>query len=51
VYVINEAAVPYWKDQELSAAVIQKLSQGPQQFVGAAAWQVRLEELAIRCER
>jgi Transposase IS66 family len=51
VYVINEAALAYWKDQELSAAVIQKLSQGPQQFVGEEAWQVRLEELAIRCER
>jgi len=50
-YVINEAALAYWKDQALSPAVIQKLSQGPQQFAGEAAWQARLEELAIRCPR
>jgi hypothetical protein len=51
VYVLNEAALAYWQDQKLSSAVIQKLSQGPQQFVGDQAWQAHLEELAIRCER
>ena len=51
VYVLNEVALAYWKAQELSSVVIQKLSQGPQQFLEEAVWQARLEELAIRCER
>jgi hypothetical protein len=51
VYALNEAAWAYFQDQELSAAVIQKLREGPRQFVGEEAWQARLQQLAIRCER
>lgn len=50
-YVINETALAYWKAESLSPAVIAKLSQGPQQFAGDAAWQARLEELAIHAAR
>lgn len=51
VYVLNDVAAAYWQDQELSAAVIEKLSQGPQQFISEEAWQARLQELDIRSER
>ena len=51
VYVINEAAVAYWKRQELSAAVVELLAQGPQEFAGEQAWQARLSALAISSER
>jgi hypothetical protein len=46
-YVINETAVTYWKRQELSAAVIEQMTQGPQEFAGEEAWQARLADLAI----
>jgi hypothetical protein len=50
-YVVNAAALAYWQDQELSPAVIRKLSQGPRHVVGETAWQAHLEALAIRGER
>jgi hypothetical protein len=50
-YALNEAALAYWKQQQLSPVIIQKLSQGPQQFAGEATWQVRLQELEITGER
>ncbi len=50
-YVINDMALDYCKQQGLAAAVLSKLSQGPQQFSGVAAWQARLNELAIANER
>lgn len=50
-YAVNEAALAYWKRQKLAAALIDKLTQGPRQFVGEQAWQARLAELAITNER
>jgi Transposase IS66 family len=50
-YAINEATLAYWKRQELAAALVAKLTQGPQEFVGEQAWQGRLTELAITNER
>lgn len=50
-YVINEATLAYWKRQKLAAALVDKLTQGPQEFVGEQAWQARLTELAITTER
>jgi hypothetical protein len=51
LYALNETTLAYWERQELAAALIEKLSQGPQQFTDAAAWQARLAELAITSER
>ena len=50
-YVINETAFAYWERQQLSAAVVGKLTQGPQEFAGEPAWQARLAALAITDER
>jgi hypothetical protein len=50
-YAINDTARSYWKRQELAAALIDKLSQGPQQFAGEPTWQARLAELEITNER
>jgi hypothetical protein len=50
-YTINETTLAYWKRQQLAAAVVDKLTQGPQEFVGAQAWQGRLTALAITNER
>jgi hypothetical protein len=50
-YAINEATLAYWKRQELAAALVDKLTQGPQEFVGEQAWQARLTELAITSKR
>ncbi|MCI0403549.1 MAG: transposase [Acidobacteria bacterium] len=50
-YAINETAVAYWERQELSAAVIKPLTQGPQEFASQQAWQARLAELAITSQR
>jgi Transposase IS66 family len=50
-YAINEATLAYWKRQELAAAVVEQLTQGPQEFVGDPAWQARLSALAISNER
>jgi Transposase IS66 family len=50
-YAINETALAYWKRQGLAAAVVDQLTQGPQEFLGDPAWQARLTELAITNER
>jgi hypothetical protein len=50
-YVINEIAVGYWEEQQLAAAVVEKLRQGPCQFGDAAEWHSRLQELGITAER
>lgn len=46
-YVINDVAVAYWQEYELSAALVASLTAGPAHFDGAAAWQARLQELAV----
>jgi hypothetical protein len=51
LYAINETTLTYWERQELAAVLMEKLSQGPQQFTDEAAWQARLAELAITGER
>jgi|SRR5580658_10451019 hypothetical protein len=51
LYALNETALAYWDRQGLAAALMKKLSQGPQQFSDEAAWQARLAELAITGER
>jgi hypothetical protein len=50
-YAINEISVAYWQRQQLAAALVDQLTQGPQAFVGEPAWQARLSALAIRDER
>src|SRR5262249_7298705 len=50
-YAINATTLAYWKRQELAAAVVDQLRQGPQEFVGDPAWQARLTALAISNER
>ena len=50
-YAINDMALDYWKRQKLAAALVEQLTQGPQEFVGEPAWQARLTELAITEER
>jgi hypothetical protein len=51
LYAINETTLAYWERQELAAAVMEKLSLGPQSFTDEAAWQAWLVELAITGER
>jgi len=50
-YVINDMALAYWQRQKLAAALVEQLTQGPQEFAGEPAWQTRLTELAITDER
>jgi Transposase IS66 family len=50
-YAINEVTRAYWKRQELAAAVVDQLTQGPQEFLGDPAWQARLTALAITNQR
>lgn len=50
-YVINGTTLAYWERQKLAAALVDQLTQGPQEFVGEQAWQARLTELAITAER
>src|SRR5215467_4037705 len=46
-YVINEAAVAYWRRQQLPAAMVDRLRRGPRTFADPAAWQARLGQLNI----
>jgi hypothetical protein len=41
----------YWEGQGLTAALVEKLSQGPHAFPSESAWQTRLAELAITSDR
>jgi len=50
-YAINDMALTYWQGQKLSAALVEQLTQGPQEFSGEKTWQARLAELAITGER
>jgi hypothetical protein len=50
-YVINETTLAYWERQKLAAALVEQLTQGPQQFAGELSWQARLTELAITNKR
>lgn len=50
-YAINDTALAYWKRQKLAAAMVEKLTQGPQEFAGEPAWQAQLAALAITDER
>src|SRR5438132_1466691 len=50
-YAINDITLAYWERQKLATALVEQLTQGPQEFVGAPAWQARLAELAILDER
>jgi hypothetical protein len=50
-YVINEMAVDYWQKYGLATATIASLSEGPTQFIDAAAWNGRLHALGITTAR
>jgi hypothetical protein len=50
-YAINEITLAYWERQKLAAALVDQLTQGPQEFAGEQAWQARLADLAITNER
>lgn len=50
-YAINETTLAYWKRRGLAVAVVEQLTQGPQEFAGEPAWQARLAALAIGHER
>jgi Transposase IS66 family len=50
-YAINEMTLAYWERQKLPAALVEQLTQGPQEFAGEEAWQARLTEMAITDER
>jgi hypothetical protein len=51
LYAINEITFAYWEGQGLTAALVEKLSQGPHEFPCESAWQTRLAELAITSDR
>jgi hypothetical protein len=51
LYAIHALTLAYWKEQGLAGALVEKLSQGPQEFASTSAWQARLAELAITSER
>jgi len=51
VYAINPQTLAYWKEQGFAVALVEKLSQGPQEFAATPAWQARLAELAISSGR
>src|SRR5262249_3674833 len=46
-YVINEAAVAYWRRQKLPLAMMDGLRRGPRRLAGLAAWRARLRRLGI----
>lgn len=50
-YVINETAVAYWEKYGLAAALVTSLTEGPRQFIDAAAWNERLQALDITTAR
>ena len=50
-YAINETTLAYWERQQLPAAPLAQLTQGPQEFAGEDAWKTRLADLAITNER
>jgi hypothetical protein len=46
-YVINEAAVAYWRRQGLPAAMVDRLGRGPRRFADPAAWGSHLRRSGI----
>jgi Transposase IS66 family len=50
-YAINETTVAYWREHQLAAPLIAKLTGGPRAFTSAAAWQAHLTALAITSAR
>ena len=50
-YAVNEVALAYWERQQLAAALVGRLAQGPPAFASAAAWQARLAALGVTDER
>jgi hypothetical protein len=50
-YAINETTLAYWERHKLPAALRAQLTEGPQEFAGETAWQVRLADLKITDER
>ncbi len=50
-YAVNEVALAYWERQELPAALVGQLTQGPQASAPAAAWQAWLATSGITGER
>ena len=50
-YAINDMALAYWERQKLPAALVEQLTQGPQEYTGEEAWQTRLTALAITDDR
>jgi hypothetical protein len=46
-YGVNEVARAYWERQQLAAALVDRLTQGPPAFASAAAWQAPLAALGI----
>jgi Transposase IS66 family len=51
LYAIQETTLAYWKRQQLPAALVEKLRQGPQEFPAESCWQARLAERGICGER
>src|SRR5437870_10486251 len=41
-YAINDMTLAYWERQKLAAALVDKLTQGQQEFAGEEAWKARL---------
>ena len=50
-YAINETTLVYWKQHELPAVLLDRLTQGQQEFAGEEVWKTRLAELQITAER
>jgi hypothetical protein len=50
-YAINDMTLAYWERQQLPPALVESLTQGPQEFAGEQAWQARLSVLDITNER
>jgi hypothetical protein len=50
-YVINEAAVAYWRRRELPKAMVDRLQRGRSEFADPAAWRAHLRQSAITGER
>ncbi len=46
-YVINRAAVAYWRRQKLPLAIVGRLRRGPQRFADPAAWRAHLRRAGI----
>ena len=50
-YAINETTLAYWNEQELAAALLEKLTRPPGEFTSEADWKAHLAELEITNDR